>query len=90
MKKLRTISLIALVLTSFISMDLLFNLLGSMIPSMNDGIRVHSIIWGNLYFGDRTWTHERFYDAFVISSLISFTVFTENIVLTIIAIVKKK
>lgn len=90
MKKLRIMSLIALAITSFISMDMLFNLLGSMIPSMNDGIGVHSILWGNLYFGDRNWSHERFYDAFVISSFISFTVFIENIVLAILAIVKKK
>ena len=38
MKKLRIISLIVLVITSFVSMDLLINLLGSMIHSMNDGI----------------------------------------------------
>lgn len=89
MKKLRIISLIALIITVFISMDLLINLLGSMIPTMNDGIGVHSIIWGKLYWGDRLWTHERFFNAFVISSLISFIVFAENIVLTIIDICKK-
>ena len=89
MKKLRIISLIALIITVFISMDLLINLLGSMIPTMNDGIGVHSIIVGNLYWGDRLWTHERFFNAFVISSLISFIVFAENIVLTIIDICKK-
>lgn len=89
MKKLRIISLIVLVITSFVSMDLLINLLGSMIPSMNDGIGVHSLIWGNLYFGEDFWSHERFFNAFVISSLISFVVFVENIVLTILAINKK-
>lgn len=89
MKKLRIISLIVLAITSFISLDLLVNLLGSMIPAMNDGIGVHSIIWGNLYFGDGFWSHERFFNAFVISSLVSFGVFVENIALTIIAILKK-
>lgn len=89
MKKLRIISLIILIITSFVSLDLLFNLLGSMIPSMNDGIGVHSIIWGNLYFGDGHWSHERFFNAFVISSLISFAVFTENIVLAILEKLKK-
>ena len=89
MKKLRIISLIILLITVFISMDLLINLLGSMIPTMNDGIGVHSIIWGNLYWGDRLWSHERFFNAFVISSLISFAVFVENIVLTIMDICKK-
>lgn len=89
MKKIRIISLIVLAITSFISLDLLINLLGSMIPSMNDGIGVHSVIWGNLYFGDNLWSHERFFNAFVISSLISFTVLVENIVLTITDILKK-
>ncbi len=90
MKKIRIISLIVLVITSFVSMDLLINLLGSMIPSMNDGIGVHSIIYGNLYFGDNLWSHERFFNAFVVSIFISFMVLVENIVLTIIAITKKK
>ena len=90
MKKLRVISLIALIVTSFVSLDLLINLLGSLIPSMNDGIGTHSIIGGNLYFGDNFWSHERFFDAFVISSLISFAVFVENVVLSIIAVSKKK
>ena len=90
MKKVRIISLAVLVVTSFVSMDLLINLLGSLVPSMNDGIGVHSVIWGNLYFGDNLWSHERFFDAFVASSLVSFAVFVENIVLTVITIVKKK
>lgn len=90
MKKVRIISLVILVITAFVSIDLLINLLGSMIPSMNDGIGVHSIIGGNLYFGDGSWSHERFFNAFVISFLITFAVFVENTVLTILAINKKK
>lgn len=90
MKKIRVISLVVLIVTSFVSMDLLINLLGTMLPSMNDGIGVHSIIWGNLYFGDRLLSYERFFNAFVISSLISFAVFVENIVLAIVDLVKKK
>lgn len=89
MKKLRIISLIALIITIFISMDLLINLLGSLIPTMNDGIGVHSIIGGKLYWGDRLWTHEKFFNAFVISFWVSFTLFAENIVLTIMDICKK-
>ena len=82
--------MIALVITSFVILDLLINLLGSLIPSLNDGIGVHSIVWGNLYFGDNLWSHERFFNAFVTASLISFAVFVENVVCTILAIVKKK
>lgn len=90
MKTARIISLVVLITTSFVSLDLLINLLGSLIPSMNDGIGVHSLIWGNLYFGDNLWSHERFFNAFVISSLITFAVFIENVILAIISIVKKK
>lgn len=89
MKKIRIISLVVFVITSFISLDLLINLLGSMIPAMNDGIGTHSIIWGNLYFGDNLWSHERFFNAFVISSLISFIVLVENVVLAIVDMLKK-
>lgn len=90
MKKVRIISLVVLVITTFISLDLLINLLGSLIPEMNDGIGTFSMIWGNLYFGDHSWSHERFFHGFVISSLISFVVFAENVVLTIIDILKKR
>lgn len=89
MKKIRIISLIVLVVAAFISLDLLINLLGSMIPTMNDGIGTHSIIWGNLYFGDSLWSHERFFNAFATSALITFAVFVENVVLAIIDMAKK-
>ena len=88
MKKVRIVSLIVLMVSVFISLDLLINLLGSMIPTMNDGIGTHSIIWGNLYFGDDRWSYERFFDAFVTSSLITFAVFVENVVLTIVDMLK--
>ena len=90
MKIIRIISLIFLVITTFISLDLLINLIFSLIPSMNDGISTHTIIWGHLYFGDDFWSHERFFNAFVVSALISFGVFVENIVLAIISIKKRK
>ena len=90
MKKIRIISLLVFVITSFVSIDLLINLLGAMIPSMNDGIGVHSIIWGNLYVGDSGWSLERFFNAFVVSSMVSFVMFVENVVLTIIDILKRK
>ena len=89
MKKVRILSLIVLVVSAFISLDLLFNLLDSMIPTMNDGIGTHSIIWGNLYLGDSIWSHERFFNAFVTSALITFAVFVENVILAIFDIVRK-
>lgn len=90
MKKLRIVSLVVLVITSVISLDLLINFLGNLVPEMNDGLGIHSVIvWGNLYFGDSLWSLERFYHAFVISSLGTLVVFIENVVLAIIDIVKK-
>lgn len=90
MKKIRIISLIVLVITSVVSLDLLINFLGNLVPEMNDGLGMHNVIvWGNLYFGDSLWSLERFFDAFVISSLITLAVFVENVVLAIIDIAKK-
>ena len=87
---LRIISLVVLVITSFVSIDLLINFLAALVPSMNDGIGAHTIISGVLYFGDNCYSLERFFDYFQTSSLISFVVFVENIVLSIIAITKKR
>ena len=89
MKKARIISLIVLVVSAFVSLDLLINLLGSMIPTMNDGISTHSIIWGNLYFGDGLWSHERFFNAFITSVMITFALFVENVILAIADMLKK-
>ena len=90
MKKARIISLIFFILATIVSVDLLINLLGALIPTMNDGIGVHSVIvWGNLYFGDNKWSLERFYDAFVISALLWLVILVENVVLTILDILKK-
>lgn len=91
MKKLRIVSLIILVITSAVSLDLLINFLGNLVPEMNDGLGMHSVIvWGKLYFGDSLWSLERFFYAFVISSLITLAVFVENVVLAIVDIAKRK
>ncbi len=90
MKKIRIFSLVILVITVFVSLDLLINFLGSLIPTMNDGLGTHSIIPDNLYFSDDSWSQEKFFNAFHISSWITFLVLVENIVITAIAIYKKK
>ena len=90
MKKLRIVSLIVLIAAAVISVDLLINLLGNLVPEMNDGLGMHSVLLpGQLFFGDRLWSLERFYNAFVVSSMITLAVFAENIVLAIIDVVKK-
>ncbi len=90
MKKLRIVSMVILAVSAVISADLLFNLLGNLIPKMNDGLGIHTVLLpAELYFGDSLWSLERFYDYFVTSSLITLAVFVENIVLAIIDIVKR-
>lgn len=91
MKKLRVVSIIIFVITSIISLDLLINFLGNLVPEMNDGLGIHCVIFpGKLFFDDSLWSLERFYNAFVISSLVAFVVFVENAILAIIDIVRNK
>lgn len=91
MKKLRIISLIVLIITALISVDLMFNWFGNLNPEIHDGLRMHTVIIpGNIYFGDSLWTMERFFNAFVISSLVSFAVLVENIVVNLIVVMKRK
>jgi len=72
-------------------LDLLFNFLGNLVPQMNDGLGIHSVLLpAELFFGDSLWSLERFYNVFVISALVTLAVFIENIVLAIIDISKKK
>lgn len=90
MKTMRVISLIILGITTIISADLLMNLLGNLLPVINDGVGLHTVIFpGKLFFGDNLWSFEKFYSAFVASTWITLVVFVENIVLAIISIVKK-
>ena len=87
---MRIISLVVLEKATIISADLLINFLGNLVPEMNDGLGIHSVLlpvkW---FFGDNLWSLERFYNAFVTSSLITLAVLVENIVLAIIDITKK-
>ena len=90
MKKLRIVSLVVLVITTIISLDLLINFLGNLVPEMNDGLGIHSVLLScKLFVDDSLWSLERFFNAFVISSLITLAVFVENVVLAIIGITKK-
>ena len=68
----------------------MIHFLGNLVPEMNDGLGVHSVLLpAKLFFGDSLWSLERFYRAFVTSALVTLAVFVENIVLAIVAAVKK-
>ena len=89
MKASRIISLIALLIAAFVSLDLLLNLLGSLIPEMNDGIGFWGLTNGPLYFGDNGWSRERYFDAFYLSAVITFLLAIENVVLLILTMRKR-
>ena len=90
MKRLRIVSLVILVIATAISLDLLIHFLGNLVPEMNDGLGIHSVVFpAKLFFGDSLFSLERFYNTFVTSSLIAFAVFVENVVLAIIDIKRK-
>ena len=77
-------------IATIISLDLLINFLGNLVPEINDGLGIHCVLLpAKLFFDDSLWSLERFYNAFVISSLITHAVFVENVVLAIIGITKK-
>ena len=53
MKQLRIVSLIVLVIATIVSMDLLINFLGNLVPKMNDGLGINSVLLpAKLFFGD--------------------------------------
>lgn len=84
-------SLIALIITVFVSLDLGFNLAYNLFWEHHDGLTVNSILHGLFgIFGDSIWSVERFFNAFKISAWITFAVFTENIILIIMDFTKKK
>lgn len=91
MKKIRIISLVALIVTVFVSVDLGLNLFYNLFSEFHDGLTVNSILHGMFgIFGDSMWSVERFFDAFKTSAWISFIIFTENLILTIVDLLKKK
>lgn len=89
MKQLRIVSLIVLVIAVLISLDLLINVIGSLIPALNDGIGLHTVTFlGSLFFRDEhAWGQAAFYNAFVTSALATFVIFVENVAVTIVDII---
>lgn len=91
MKKLRIISLIVLIITVFVSLDLGLNLAYNLFWENHDGLTVNSILHGLFrIFGDSMWSVERFFDAFKTSVWITFFVLVENSVLAIMDLKKEK
>jgi len=84
MKAAKRIAMIALLVMIFISIDLGFNFLKSMVPALNDGIGCFSIfqIIGIFEpFGDSGWSQVRYLAAFEKSVWITFGVLVLNVAL---------
>ena len=91
MKKLQIISLIALIITVFITIDLGINLIFSLIPQLQDGISSHSVLQSTFgIFRDGSWSQEHFFFAFEKSLWITFVMFVENVVVLMLTIVRKQ
>lgn len=90
MKLLKIISLVAIVISIFVSIDLGINCLGSLVPELQDGIPYHSVLQS--LFGileGQLKTRADFFIAFKTSLWISFAILVENIVLYVITLIKK-
>ena len=84
MKITKRIAMLTLLLMIFISIDLGFNFLKSMVPALNDGIGCFSIfqITGIFEpFGDSGWSQVQYLAAFEKSVWITFSVLVLNVVL---------
>ncbi len=91
MKILKIISLLILMLSVFVSIDLGINFMGSLVPETQDGIAFNSILQSTFGLLEGSlMTREDFFNAFQISLWITFTVFVENVVLGICGNVCKR
>ena len=79
MRKIKIVFMVLFIISLFVSIDLGFNFLWALIPDINDGITVRTLI---NFFGDRLWSYERFLKAFEISTWITFGLLIVNVVLS--------
>lgn len=79
-KKAQIILAAAFITASFVSIDLGLNFARSLVPELNDGIAVHSVLHGIFrIFGDRGWSRERFFRAFEGSLWVLFVIVCLNL-----------
>lgn len=91
MKTIRILSLIALLAASIATVDLIYNVIYNLIPSINDGLGAHTLFLPlQVYFGDSNWTIERFAQGAKIAGYVFTALLAENVILSVISIVKGK
>lgn len=80
MKRIRTISLIILLVSLFASIDLGFNFLYNLVPEHLDGYTSHSTLHGLFgILGDHGWSLSKFYNMFEKSVWFTYLMVLENI-----------
>ncbi len=90
-KIVKIVSAIALVVCVFVSVDLGVNLLGALVPEMQDGIPYNSVLQSCFGVLEGTLdTREDFFNAFETSAWITFVVFLENACIYIVGIKNRK
>lgn len=91
MKIIRIISILALVVAVFFSIDLGINCIGALVPELQDGIPFNSVLqsWAGVLEGQLR-TRIDFFKAFQKSLWITFAIFFQNMVLNVIWIIKRK
>lgn len=86
LKTVRIVSLAALVVMVFVTLDLGLNVLYNLVPEFLDGYTSHSTLQGQFgIFGDSGWTLGRFYTAFERAAWLTFALLVENAALIVAA-----
>lgn len=91
MKIIRIISIVALVVAVFFSIDLGINCIGALVPELQDGIPYNSVLqrWFGIFEGQLR-TRIDFFEVFQKSIWITFAIFFENMILCVISVLKSK
>lgn len=87
MRKLRAISLIILLISVFVTVDLGFNYLQAItaqISGAGDGIAIYGI-FARKFLGDRGWSYEAYLKLFATSTWTTLCILLENTLLAVVA-----
>lgn len=77
MKKIRILLLLLLIVSLFMTLDLGYNFLASLVPSMNDGIGIRSIFI-RLFVAEHEYSQATYLKVFMQSSIVSIILILVN------------
>lgn len=81
MRKAKIILLVLLAISLFMTLDLGYNFLASLVPSLNDGIQNRSFFAG-IFIDDHEWSQAIFLKVFMYSSIVSIILILVTILTT--------